>query len=237
MTPSAEPTAGLERLEETLGYSFRDRGLLVRALTHASRANESRGPEGDNEALEFLGDAILGGAVARDLFDRFPAMDEGGLSKLKAFVVSRPNLAAAARTLDLGAFLRLGGTAERGQGRNRDSLLADALEAVIAAVALDGGDEPARGLVRRLFKAQIDALRRDEVEKKDHKTVLQELLQARGLPTPEYRVERTEGPPHQPVFHVAVLVEGKETARGRGGSKKEAEQRGAREAIRRLRRD
>lgn len=222
-------------LEERLGHVFKDRALLQRALTHSSHAHEE-GSGPDNEALEFLGDAALGFLIAEALLARFPAMDEGGLSKLKAFLVSRANLGAAARRLGLGGCLRLGRTAERGEGRKKESLLADALEAVIAAVHLDGGEAAARALVARLFGEQIDGLDRGEVEGKDHKTRLQEILQARGRPAPRYRVAATEGPPHRPLFHVSLMVDGKELSRGRGGSKKEAEQRAARLALRLLRR-
>ncbi len=225
----------LADFETRLVHRFRDRSLLVRALTHSSHAHEEGGGP-DNEALEFLGDAALGFFVAGALLKRFPASDEGGLSKLKAFLVSRPNLAAAARRLGLGAYLRLGKTAEKGHGRSKESLLADALEAVIAAVALDGGDASGRALIERLFGKQIDGLDRREIEKKDFKTAIQETLQARGRPTPRYRVAATEGPPHKPVFHVSLLVDGEELARGKGGSKKEAEQRAARLALRQLRR-
>ncbi len=225
----------LSRLEAKLGHHFRDPSLLVRALTHSSFAHEEGGGP-DNEALEFLGDAALGFLVAESLLARFPGTDEGGLSKFKAYLVSRTNLAGAARRLGLGTYLRLGRTAEHGEGRTKESLLADALEAVIAAVHLDGGDGPVRAVVGRLFKEQIAGLDRVEVEGKDHKTRLQEELQAGGRPTPRYRVESTEGPPHRPVFHVSLLVEGSVIARGNGRSKKEAEQHAARQALRLLKR-
>jgi ribonuclease III len=225
----------LSRIQERLAYTFRDTQNLVRALTHSSHAHEEGGGP-DNEVLEFLGDAALGFIVAHTLQQRFPKMDEGGLSKFKAFLVSRPNLAATARRIDLGAFLRLGKTAEKGHGRTKESLLADALEAVIAAVLLDGGEGAVRGLVMRLFGAQIEGLSREEVERQDFKTVLQEWMQARGKPTPHYRVVATEGPAHGPTFRVSLSDEGVELARGRGHTKKEAEQRAARMALRLLRR-
>ncbi|HEU4401272.1 MAG TPA: ribonuclease III [Candidatus Polarisedimenticolia bacterium] len=224
-------TRDLSRLEDRLGHEFRDPPLLIRALTHSSFAHEGGGGP-DNEALEFLGDAVLGFLVAEALLERFPDIDEGGLSKFKAFVVSRANLAAVSRRLGLGAYLRLGKTAERGEGRIKESLLADALEAVIAAVHLDGGVQPARALIGRLLGDQIEGLNRTEVEGKDYKTRLQEELQARARPTPRYRVTATEGPPHRPLFHVSLLVGGEELARGKGNSKKEAEQRAARLALR-----
>jgi ribonuclease III len=231
--PPAARGRDLSRLESRLGYPFRDRALLERALTHSSYAHEiAAGP--DNEAMEFLGDAALGFLVSEALLRRFPEMDEGGLSKLKAFLVSRGNLAAVSRRIGLGSYLRLGRTAERGQGRVKESLLADALEAVLAAAHLDGGEAATRPLIGRLFGEQIDGLDRVAVEGKDFKTSLQEALQARGRSTPRYRVEATEGPPHRPTFHVGVLVDGEELARGKGGSKKEAEQRAARLALRRI---
>jgi len=238
-TPARDETGrapDLAGIEKRLAYTFRDRSHLVRALTHSSHAHEESGGP-DNEALEFLGDATLGYFVAHTLLERFPEMDEGGLSKFKAFLVSRTNLAAAARGIDLGLFLRLGKTAEKGQGRTKESLLADALEAVIAAVLVDGGDAAARRLVTHLFGAQIDGLSREDIEKKDYKTGLQEWLQARGRVAPHYRVVTTEGPPHDPTFHVSLSSEGREIARGRGRTKKEAEQRSARMALRLLQRD
>jgi ribonuclease III len=225
----------LSGLESGIGHAFRDRSRLRRALTHSSHAHEEGGGD-DNEALEFLGDATLGFIVALLLLERFPEIDEGGLSKFKAYLVSRPNLASVARRIDLGAYLRLGMTAEKGHGRTKDSILSDALEAVIAAVYLDGGERAARGMVELLFGDQMERLSREEVEKGDYKTGLQEMMQADGKPTPHYRVAKTVGPAHSPTFHVSLLVEGRELARGRGRTKKEAEQRAARMALRLLRR-
>jgi ribonuclease-3 len=173
--------------------------------------------------------------VSEALFARLPEADEGTLSKLKAFLVSRGNLARTARRIGLGEHLRLGATAETGGGRDKDSFLADALEAVIAAVQIDGGDQAARRAVQGLFGGQIAALDSSAISGRDFKTRLQEELQAAGRATPRYRVGATEGPPHRPVFHVDLLLEGKVFARGRGGTKKEAEQRAARVALRRLR--
>ena len=225
----------MARLETRLGHRFRDPSLLQRALTHSSHAHEEGGGV-DNELLEFLGDALLGFLVAEALMARFPGMDEGGLSKFKAFLVSRANLAGVARSIGLGGHLRLGRTAEKGEGRSKPSLLADALEAIIAAVHLDGGDAAARALVGRLFQDQMAGLDRVEVERRDYKTSLQEALQSARRPTPRYRVEAIEGPPHRPRFQVTLLVAGEILSRGRGSSKKEAEQRAARAALRRLRR-
>ena len=228
--PAAEPAAP-HALQNRLGHDFKDPSLLLRALTHSSHVHES-GEGADNEALEFLGDALLGFLIAEALLRLHPGMDEGGLSKFKAFLVSRANLAVTARRLGLGAHLRLGHTVEKGSGRSKESLLANTLEAVIAAVHLDGGDQAARRLVQQLFGAQLLVLDRREVEGKDFKTTLQERLQASGRPTPIYRVDATDGPPHQPRFHVSLLIDGELVARARGASKKEAEQRAAKRALR-----
>ena len=228
--PTVDPAAP-RSLQDRLGHAFKDPSLLSRALTHSSHVHE-RGEGADNEALEFLGDALLGFLIAESLLRLHPGMDEGGLSKFKAFLVSRANLAVTARRLGLGGDLRHGRTVAKERGRSQDSLLADALEALIAAVHLDGGDQAARRLVQHLFGAQLRGLNRREVEGKDFKTTLQERLQASGRPTPTYRVDSTDGPPHQPRFHVSLLVDGDVVARARGASKKEAEQRAARRALR-----
>jgi ribonuclease-3 len=221
-------------LEERLGHRFREPELLARALTHSSWAHE-HGSAADNEPLEFLGDALLGFLVAEALCARFPDADEGTLSKMKAYLVSRGSLARVAHDLDLGSHLRLG-RASRVEGRARDTLLADGLEAVVAAVHLDGGDAAGRALVTRLFGPRMEGLDRAEAERQDAKTALQEALQAAGRPAPHYRVGATEGPAHRPTFQVDLLVEGTVVAKGEGGSKKEAEQKAARKALLLIRR-
>jgi ribonuclease-3 len=232
MAGEAAPTA---RLEARLGHRFRDSSLLERALTHSSLAHET-GQGKDYEELEFLGDALLGFLIAEALFRRYPGMDEGGLSKCKAYLVRKDSLAAIAREIDLGPHLRLGKAVDKAQSRVSGSVLADVLEAVLAAVHLDAGDEAARGLVERLFGSRMTGLDRDAIEQKDYKTALQEALQAAGSPPPRYRVGATEGPPHRPTFHVDLLVDGRVVARGRGFSKKDAEQKAARLALRLIRR-
>jgi ribonuclease-3 len=232
---AAEPGADLARLEARLGHAFRDRAGLLRALTHASHAHEAGG-EPDNEALEFFGDALLGFLVAESLLQRFPDADEGALSKMKAFLVSAPTLARVARDLQLETHLRLGKTERGVESGVRPSILADALEAVLAAVHLDAGETAARAVVARHFGPLMQGLDRASVEEKDYKTGLQETLQAAGRPTPQYRVDATEGPPHKPLFHVELLIEGEVAARASGGSKKEAEQAAARKALRSIRR-
>ncbi|HUD73130.1 MAG TPA: ribonuclease III [Dongiaceae bacterium] len=232
---AAERGADLGRLEARLGHAFSDRAVLLRALTHTSHAHEAGG-EPDNEALEFFGDALLGFLIAESLLQRFPDADEGALSKMKAFLVSAPTLAKVAKDLKLAAHLRLGKT-ERGVAAGvRQSILADGLEALLAAVHLDAGETAARAVVARLFGPLMQGLDRATVEEQDYKTGLQEALQAAGRPTPRYRVDATEGPPHMPLFHVELLIEGEVAARASGGSKKEAEQAAAKEALRSIRR-
>lgn len=219
---------GLRRstpLEERLGYRFRRRELLERALTHRSFANE-RGESGHYERLEFLGDAVLGMATAEWLFRRHPELAEGDLSQLKSHLVSKPVLARHARRLGLGPVLRLGVGEERSGGRDKDSLLADSLEAVLGAVFIDGGVEPARGLIQALLETSMDE-RGAEAARGDAKTRLQELAQARGWELPDYQLVDEAGPDHAKSFTVECRLTDGTTARGTGRSKKIAEQRAA----------
>jgi ribonuclease-3 len=215
----------LERLEGALGCRFHDRRHLMQALTHRSHSAErsSDAPSGDNEKLEFLGDAVLGMIVSAELVREFPDWSEGQLSKSRARLVNEAALAAAARQLDLGRHLRLGRGEEKTGGREKPALLADALEAVLAALYLDSGLEAAEGLVRRALLAgalEIEAGRRG---RSDFKSALQEGLQAKGQPAAVYRVVEERGPDHRKVFLVEVRV-GPVTATGSGTNKKEAEQ-------------
>jgi ribonuclease-3 len=224
-----------ETLQRDLEYRFRDRGLLEQAVTHTSRANEDvSGGVRDNESLEFLGDAVLGFVIADLLFRALPASSEGEKSKIKATLVSTATLARQAARLALGDHLLLGRGEERSGGRQKPALLADAYEAVIAAIYLDGGVEQARAFIAREFETLIEEARAHGVPGVDHKSTLQEALQARNAPLPEYRLTGTDGPDHQKVFRVAVVVRGEVWAEGTGGSKKEAEQDAARAALRRI---
>jgi ribonuclease-3 len=220
----------VEALEAAMGYRFRDRGLLEHALTHRSRANEDvTGGVFDNESLEFLGDAVLGFVIADMLFRRFPERDEGQKSKLKATLVSATALSRRAEALDVGRHLLLGRGEEKSGGRSKPALLADTYEALIAALYLDGGIDAARRFIDREFgDAMAEAGRSRVVD--DHKSELQESLQARGLPLPDYVVADEQGPAHQRVFVVDVRVAGEVVARGEGRTKKEAEQDAARRA-------
>jgi ribonuclease-3 len=221
-----------DALESRLGYRFRDRGLLEHALTHRSKAHEDpSGGVDDNESLEFLGDAVLGLVVAEALFRSFPAYSEGQKSKVKANLVSTASLAEMAEQLGLGEHMILGRGEEKTGGRRKQALLADTCEALIAAIYLDGGLDPARSFLLREFQSGIEAARRPEYFGRDHKSRLQERLQAHGRPLPTYRVAGEAGPDHRKQFHVEVFVGADLVAHGVGRTKKEAEQEGARLAL------
>jgi ribonuclease-3 len=226
-----------EALQRAIDYRFRDRGLLEHALTHTSRANEDlTGGVVDNESLEFLGDAVLGFAVADLLFHEFPHYDEGQKSKLKAMLVSTGTLARHAERLGLGDHVLLGRGEEKTGGRRKHALLADTYEALIAAIFLDGGIEQARAFIAREFGAALaEAKQQGAPGSGDHKSALQEYLQSRDEPLPEYRLAGTAGPDHRKQFQVTVLVRGAALAEGVGPSKKEAEQEAARAALEKLR--
>jgi ribonuclease-3 len=234
--------AELASLEAKIDHRFSDPEILVRALTHSSHANEARigtGSSRDNEELEFLGDSILGFLIAEALVARFPEYREGQLSRLKAHLVSAVHLYGVARRLDLGSYLELGRSEEMSGGRAKRTLLVDALEAVIAAMYLDGGMEPARQFVALHV---LDAPR-GEAEADDgappsgitnFKSALQELAQARKLPHPKYVLVREKGPEHAKVFTVEVRVGPEWTSQAEGRTKKTAAQRAARGVYERL---
>lgn len=228
-----------ESLEEAIGYRFKDRALLRRALRHSSVVHESRGAgpaESDNEMLEFLGDAVLGFLLSEALVERFPAESEGGLSKRKAHFASGVHLHEVARELDLGAHLLLGRGEEMSGGRTKKALLVNALEALIAAVYLDGGIEPVRRLVRDRVMGPCAGASDDGVPKPpmDYKTALQELAQQRQLPHPRYATVEEQGPQHSKTFLVEVRLGAIHAGRGEGQSKKAASQAAAREAFEKL---
>lgn len=220
---------GVETLEAALGHTFEDRAILAEALTHTSYASE-HAEVGHNERFEFLGDAVLQLAVTEFLFASFPDLPEGQMAKIRAASVSGDELAAVARRLDLGSHLRLGRGEEASGGREKDSILADAMEAVIAAVHLDAGYPVARRVILDLWQERVRG-RAAEPGRRDYKTRLQEWLAA-GQRRPEYEVHGT-GPDHDRVFSAVVRVDGDEWGRGVGRSKKQAEQEAARNALQR----
>jgi ribonuclease-3 len=221
-----------DALQEAIGYRFQDAGLLEQAMTHTSRAHEdAQGIAADNESLEFLGDAVLGFLVADLLVHEFPAFSEGQASKTKASLVSTTTLARQAERLGLGDHLLLGRGEEKTGGRRKPALLADAYEALIAAIYLDGGIDPARRFVQDQYRHLVDEVRERGLVARDYKSALQEHLQARERPLPEYRLTAAVGPDHQKQFEVEVIVEGESLATGGGTSKKDAEQQAARLAL------
>lgn len=226
----------LEELERILGYRFGDRSLLERAVTHSSAAADASDlSTGDNERLEFLGDAVLGMLVSDHLLHAFPAWSEGQLSRGRARLVNSVSLAAAAQRLGLGRHMRLGRGEEKSGGREKPALLADAFEAVVGALYLDGGLVPAREFVTRaLLVPAVDA-HGPLLGRGDYKSELQELLQKNGWPAAQYGVLRESGPDHRKTFLVEVSVPGRVTAEGSGSSKKEAEQLAAEQALEQLR--
>ncbi len=231
--------AELEKLEQTVGHPFRDRELLRRALSHSSHVHEralaGSEPQADNEQLEFLGDSVLGFIISEVLVARFPAFSEGKLSKLRAHLVSSSNLYRIASELNLGDYLLLGRGEELTGGRQKKTVLANALEALIAALYLDAGFASTRDFVRRVFIGRGDP--EDPIEQAlatpltDFKSALQELAQSRRLPTPVYHIVHEEGPHHEKVFTVEVRVGREWHSRGQGPSKKSAAQKAAQTLI------
>lgn len=218
----------IEEIEEKIGYHFTDRGLLIAALTHTSFANEHRRLRcTHNERLEFLGDAVLEVVTSEFLYNRYPNMGEGIMSKTRASMVCEPSLARCARDLGLPRFIRLGNGEEQMGGRSKDSIISDALEAVIGAVFCDGGFEEARRFVLTFVLGELKA--EDLFE--DRKTALQEILQEKNLNV-EYRLLGESGPAHNKQFSVAAVIDGEVMGTGTGRSKKAAEQAAAEQVIR-----
>jgi len=226
-----ETGEAINALQSRIGHEFRDRNLLVAALTHSSFCNESRDPVEDNERLEFLGDAIVSTAIAAAAFEAFPASREGDLTRLKAALVSEPSLAERARELGLGELLRVGrgaGHGDRVGGLPR--VLADAFEALVGAVYLDAGFEVARALVLAQLGPALAAWKPDG-RPRDAKSRLQEACLASSHATPRYRVLSAAGPSHEPCFEVEVNLPDGRTFPGVGRSKKDAEQVAAAAAL------
>ena len=221
----------MQELEKKMGYTFRNPALLGEALSHSSYANEHRNARlNSNERLEFLGDSVLGFVTAEYLFAGHPDLPEGDLTRIRAALVCEQSLYEVARKLDLGRYLKLGRGEEAGGGRERTSILADATEAVFAAVYLDGGIQAASALIHRVL---LNAERESAVEerRRDYKTALQELVQRQADQVLSYRMVGEHGPDHAKVFSAEVLLNGKSIGSGSGHSKKEAEQSAARSAL------
>jgi len=230
--------ADLADLEARLGYTFADRNHLVRALTHKSYTaipDPDEPVPGDNEQLEFLGDAVLGFLISDLLVARFPDLPEGRLSKLKAQLVSASHLYVVASRLGIGEFLRLGRGEELSGGRSKKALSANALEAVLAAIYLDRGMEPCRSFVEKTLVGDLDLDHLDQnAGPIDYKSALQEIAQSRKLPIPRYVIVKEEGPEHAKTFTVEARVGRDFVEAGVGTSKKAAAQKAAAEVLRRL---
>lgn len=231
----------LAALEEKIGFCFQDRALLERALTHRSWANE-RVASGDdlaarrlhNEAFEFVGDSVLGLAIAAYLFQTHDDLTEGDLSRMKHGLVSTGTLARAANRLGLSDYLRVGRGEEKTGGRGKRAMLADAFEALLAAVYLDGGYHAAIEFVYRALEPELSVATPEAAVAADYKTLLQERVQAAFRLTPAYKMIDTEGPPHRRVFHVEVNWDGGSGVRGEGPTIKSAEMCAARHALEHL---
>lgn len=221
-----------KELQTALGYSFQNPALLQQALTHSSYSHEKGLSAGDcNERLEFLGDAVLEFSTSDFLYQRYPGLSEGELTKCRAGLVCESSLASLARSLGLGRHLRLGRGEELSGGRERDSLLADALEAILGAMFLDGGIESTRTVIHRLFApVAAERLSKDT----DHKTALQEILQKNSRESAAYEITHETGPSHQKEFTATVSHQGRWLGTGTGRSKKEAEQNAAYNALQRI---
>ena len=232
---SAVPTEGVAAFQQQLGYAFRSLDLLERALTHKSFTNENREFRSpNNERLEFLGDAVLGFVVGEMIYRSFPSLQEGALSKIKAHLVSATMLSGKARGLGIGRYLRMGAGEARSGGAEKPSLLADAFEAVVAAIYLDGGLGATEALLRRVFGPEISGIDIGDLSFHDYKTTLQETAQSLGLPLPDYRVIEESGPDHEKAFVVELAWDGEPFAQGTGPSKREAQRKAAKEALRKL---
>jgi len=222
----------IKELETAIGYSFRNITLLQNALAHSSYANERwHNSLKSNERLEFLGDSILGMVVADYLYREFPDRPEGELTRMRADMVCEPSLAQIAHKIGLGEYLLLGKGEEQGGGRNRESILADAVESVIAACYLDGGMDAAKGFIRQFVLTNVPV---SKLKNADYKTALQELVQQKRNQVLTYKLVGESGPDHDKQFVVELTLNGKTVGRGMGSSKKRAEQDAARDAMEKL---
>jgi ribonuclease III len=237
----------ISALETALGYQFQRRGVVEQAITHSSQAREQEAQQttkytvADNEQLEFLGDAVLALVTSEELFHRFPQFREGELSKLRAHLVSERHLIQVAQQLELGHYLRLGRGEEKSGGRSKTALLVDALEAVLAAIYLDGGMQPAREFIlREILGPELQRMEREggTLPMSDFKSALQETLQGLGMPQPTYVLVQEAGPEHKKTFTVEVRLSARKgesaaefVGRAAGSTKKMAEQDAARQLL------
>lgn len=219
----------MQELEKKLGYTFKDKSLLFNALSHSSYANEVRGGVTSNERLEFLGDSVLSLIVSEYIFSKFSDKPEGELTKLRASLVCEKSLCAFSKELDLGRFLQLGKGEDKGGGRERPSILADAFEAVLAAIYLDGGMDIAKKHVMRFILKELE--HKDDDVFKDYKTALQEIIQRNPEESVSYILTDEFGPDHDKQFTVEVHLNSNTIGKGIGKSKKQAEQMAAKQAL------
>ena len=220
--------------EKCIGYTFREKELLEKALTHSSYVKETgQSRLNDNERLEFLGDAFFDAIIGEALYRMLPTAEEGKLTKIRASIVCEKSLAQAGRKLGIGSCIHFSRGEEKCGGRDRDSILADAMEAVIGAIYLDGGYEEAKKFVLTIFDEELNDAGRGKLNNRDYKSAVQEYLQGKGILDIRYVLEKEEGPDHDKTFSVRLDVQGSTVGRGTGKSKKLAEQKAARDAMER----
>jgi ribonuclease-3 len=234
LTRGSDVDTGFNQIEQLLSYAFHDQNLLVQAITHPSYLHETGGGVGDYQRLEFLGDSVLGLLLAEMLYVQYPCWAEGALSQLRSRLAGQDVLADRARALGIGKYILLGRGEEQTAGREKDSILADVLEALIAALYRDGGLQPARFLVERLFGALVETPTLLELGR-DSKSELQEFLSSGGYPSPEYIPLAESGPPHDRLFSFHVMINNEIVGTGKGKSKKGAQQAAANMALDTLR--
>jgi ribonuclease-3 len=231
----AAPIASLHELEDLLGYRFTNPSLLIQALTHRSFVNESEGEKlKNNESLEFLGDAVLGFVISSRIFQLYPDLNEGELSKIKAYLVSAANLVQLAKEIHLGRFIYLSHGEEKTGGRTKRAIVVDAYEAIIGAIYMDGGVEAASDFIERQIHSFLQNLDIRQLTYGDFKSALQEYLHNLGRPEPVYRVVDELGPDHRKTFVIQVLIHEEVIAEASGKTKKEAQQSAARLALQKI---
>lgn len=228
-------TLKLKRLQKNISYTFKDLSLLNQAFTHKSYANENPDQEcSDNERLEFLGDAVLDVIISHSLMDNFPKHTEGELTKLRSAIVNEKRIADLARKLNLGEFLLLGKGEDSTDGRNKNSILADTYEALIAAIYLDGGYKIAFRVVKQHFTDILSSVQQGSLHYRDYKSQLQEYTQSVFKAIPKYVLVKESGPDHDKSFEVNTILNNKVWGKGFGKSKKDATQKAAKEALKKL---